>query len=138
MPLEGFDDADIPPRDMGRRSGPGSGAKIDLGVVERAASIGCSKEEIAAVIGIHRDTLYQHLGVNPELQRALDHGSAKGRATLRRLQWKGAEEGNATMLVWLGKQLLGQRDTQSTQTLDKDGNPIDPIVPVLNVTMARE
>jgi hypothetical protein len=41
-------------------------------------------------------------------------------------------------MIWLGKQLLGQRDTQTMQTLDKDGNPIDPIVPVLNVTMARE
>jgi hypothetical protein len=111
MPLEGFDDANLPARDEKRRSGPGSGAKIDLGVVERAASIGCSKEEVAAVLGIHRDTLHEHISRNPEIQEALDHGSSKGRATLRRLQWKGAEEGNATMLVWLGKQLLGQRDS---------------------------
>jgi hypothetical protein len=138
MPLEGFDDADVPPRDMGRRSGPGSSPAIDLGVVERSAAIGCTKEEIAAVLGIHRMTLHRHLEKDEGLREALEHGSAKGRATLRRLQWKGAEELNATMLVWLGKQLLGQRDTQSTQTLDKDGNPIDPIVPVLNVTMARE
>src|SRR5580765_5527166 len=61
MPLEGFDDADIPPRDMGRRSGPGSGAVIDLGIVERSAAIGCSKDEIASVLGIARSAFYRHL-----------------------------------------------------------------------------
>jgi hypothetical protein len=139
MPLEGFDDADVPPRDMGRRSGPGSSPTIDQGIVERSAAIGCTRDEIAAVLGIGRSTFYRHLDSEEGLRDALEHGFAKGRATLRRAQWKGAvEDGNPTMLVWLGKQLLGQRDTQSTQTLDKDGIPIDPIVPVLNVTMARE
>jgi hypothetical protein len=139
MPLEGFDDADIPPRDMGRRSGPGSGAVIDLGIVERAASIGCTRDEQAALTGVAPATFYKHLAEDPAVQEAHEYGAAKGRATLRRAQWKAAvTDGNPTMLVWLGKQLLGQRDTQSTQTLDKDGNPIDPIVPVLNVTLARE
>jgi hypothetical protein len=128
MPLEGFDDAELPPRDQKRRSGPGSGAKIDLGVVERAASIGCSKEEVAAVLGIHRDTLHEHIARNPEIQEALDHGGSKGRATLRRLQWKGAEDGNATMLVWLGKQLLGQKD--SIAHTGGDGGPITIITGV--------
>jgi hypothetical protein len=111
MPLEGFDDADIPPRDMGRRSGPGSGAVIDLGIVERSAAIGCSKEEIASVLGIARSAFYRHLAKNEALQMALEVGAAKGRATLRRFQWKNAEDGNATMQVWLGKQLLGQQDS---------------------------
>ncbi len=30
--------------------------------------------------------------------------------SLRRKQWRAAEEGNTTMLVWLGKQYLGQKD----------------------------
>jgi hypothetical protein len=29
------------------------------------------------------------------------------------------------MLIWLGKQLLGQRDTPGLQHLDKNGNPAD-------------
>jgi hypothetical protein len=45
---------------------------------------------------------------------------------LRRLQWKGAEAGNPTMLIWLGKQMLGQRDSHGLQQLDKHGNPADP------------
>jgi hypothetical protein len=134
MPLEGFDDID-PPRNLGGR--PRS--VIDLAVVERAASIGCTREEISALCGVPRSTFFKHLAEEPQIQEAIDRGVEMGRATLRRAQWKGAvTDGNPTMMIWLGKQLLGQRDTQTTQTLDKDGNPIDPIVPVLNVTMARE
>ena len=36
----------------------------------------------------------------------------EGKASLRRAQWKAAQDGNPTMLVWLGKQMLGQRDKQ--------------------------
>ena len=111
MPRNAIDDGSIPERDSGRRSGPGAGAKIDLATVERAASIGCSREEIASLLGVNRLTLYRHFEKDKRLQEAFDNGAAKGRATLRRLQWKGAEDGNATMLVWLGKQLLGQQDS---------------------------
>jgi hypothetical protein len=122
MPLEGFDDASLPDRDSGRRSGPGSGAKIDLDMVGRAASIGCTKEEIAALLGISRMTFHRHMEKNEALQEVFERGADKGRATLRRLQWKGAEDGNATMLVWLGKQLLGQRD--SIAHTGADGGPV--------------
>jgi hypothetical protein len=137
MPIEGFDDADIPPelaarmleeleraikntdqdmadtkRDSGRRSGRGNGAVIDYGIVERSAGVGCSREEIAAIIGIARSAFYRHIDKDEKLRDALDVGAAKGRATLRRAQWKGAvTDGNPTMLVWLGKQLLGQQDS---------------------------
>ena len=128
MPLEGFDDATLPARDEKRRSGPGSGAVFDYGVVERSAAVGCSKEEIASVIGIARSAFYRHIDEDERLRAALENGAAKGRATLRRLQWKGAEEGNATMLVWLGKQLLGQRD--AIAHTGGDGGPITIITGV--------
>jgi len=111
MPLEGFDDANLPELDQKRRSGPGSGAVFDYGVVERSAAVGCSKEEIASLLWVARSAFYRHIDKDEKLRDALENGAAKGRATLRRLQWKGAEEGNATMLVWLGKQLLGQKDS---------------------------
>lgn len=40
----------------------------------------------------------------------MERGKAKGRLSVRRLQMKLLERGNATMGVWLGKQLLGQVD----------------------------
>ena len=36
--------------------------------------------------------------------------SAQGKASIRRMQYKAAKAGDKTMLVWLGKQWLGQTD----------------------------
>jgi hypothetical protein len=48
----------------------------------------------------------------------------EGRMSLRRLQWKKAQEGNTTMLIWLGKQYLGQSDKQ--ELTGKDGKSLVP------------
>jgi len=40
--------------------------------------------------------------------------SVKGKMALRRKQMEIAMEGNITMLIWLGKQSLGQTDKQET------------------------
>lgn len=89
-------------------------AKIDAASVERAASIGCTVDEIAAVIGVGRRTLYDRIERDDDLKEALERGRDMGRATLRRLQWQTASDttgrGAATMQIWLGKQMLGQKD----------------------------
>ena len=41
-----------------------------------------------------------------------------GRATLRRLQWQRANGGADTMLIWLGKQMLGQKDKVETEAIN--------------------
>ena len=40
----------------------------------------------------------------------MERGKGKGRISVRRMQMKLLEQGNATMGVWLGKQILGQTD----------------------------
>jgi hypothetical protein len=95
---------------------PGAGARpIDLAVVERAATIGCTAGEIAAVVGLSRSSLYARLGTDPELTAAIDRGRSLGKVTLRRLQWRSAMDGNVSMLIWLGKQWLGQKDRPETE-----------------------
>jgi hypothetical protein len=97
----------------GYKSGKPPGAprkEIDLDVAERAASIGCQMEEIAAMLGVGKQCLYDRLKDTPELVEVIDRGRAKGRGTLRRLQWQHANGGSDTMLIWLGKNLLGQTD----------------------------
>ena len=71
---------------------------------------------------------------DPELQRAIDEGRDQGRATLRRLQWQRAHAGSDTMLIWLGKQMLGQRDKAELEAYGKDGAPL---APTLSVTFNR-
>jgi hypothetical protein len=95
---------------------------IDLDVARRAASLGCTSDEIATLLGVCRRTFFNHLKADEGLQEAIDEGRDQGRITLRRLQWEQAKAGNPTMLIWLGKQLLGQRDKHEveqsgTQTL---------------------
>lgn len=103
---------------------------FDLGVLANAASIGCTVEEIASVMGCAPSTLYLRVKDTPEIQEAIEAGRAKGRATLRRLQWQGANTGNPTMLIWLGKQLLGQKDKHEVG--GPDGGPM--VVQIVNFT----
>ena len=85
-------------------------AEIDLDVVKNAAKIGCTINEIAAVLGISRSTMFKHMAENPDIALAMDEGRDTGCGTLRRFQWQRAEAGSDTMCIWLGKQMLGQKD----------------------------
>lgn len=49
--------------------------------------------------------------------------SAGGKTSLRRLQFELARKGNATMLIWLGKQYLGQTDKPIAEELDEEIDP---------------
>ena len=100
----------------GRRPGcartPGSGRKkhaFNLVAVEKAAAIGCTDGEIAYLSGISAENFCRRRK-EPELAAAIERGRDRGRASLGDLQWAVAKQGNPTMLIWLGKQLLNQSD----------------------------
>jgi hypothetical protein len=108
-------------------------AVIDLLTVERAASIGCPVEDIAALLGIGRATLYDHMQRDPAVADAIEKGRGTGRATVRRMQWEKASTGDTSMLIWLGKILCGQRDTSIVAVTGANGGPVQServIVPV--------
>ena len=52
---------------------------------------------------------------NSNFLRVYKKASSETKASLRRRQMKLAEDGNATMLIWLGKQLLKQKDQIETE-----------------------
>lgn len=89
---------------------------IDWETVDKMCAIQCTGEEIAGVIGCDYDTL------NAACKREAGCGfsdyfakkSASGKMALRRKQYTTAMDGNPTMLVWLGKQWLGQTDRVET------------------------
>lgn len=77
---------------------------IDGEVVQRLASMQCTNTEIAAVLGCSRSL------IEKRFRKELDVGAEQGRAKLRRVQWRKAMKGDTTMLIWLGKNMLGQSD----------------------------
>lgn len=80
--------------------------QIDYSMVEKLSYIHCTQDEIASVLDVSTRTLQR----DKEFCRLYKKGLEKGRMSLRRYQFQKAEEGNVTMLIWLGKQLLDQKD----------------------------
>src|SRR6185437_15157350 len=81
--------------------------KVDTKLLEALAERGLTTSEMAAVLGVSPDTpehIYHH---------HLITGKEKCKASLRRKQYEVAMAGNVTALIWLGKQLLGQKDQVS-------------------------
>jgi hypothetical protein len=97
---------------------------IDPRQVEELARIGCTEEDMAAVLGVSVDTLQRRKRARAEFRGAIEKGRASLRNSLRRLQVKKALEGNTTMLIWLGKQYLGQRDRQETELTGRGGEAV--------------
>lgn len=110
------------------RQGEGGGRPkkpIDYAAAEKLAGLQCTQEEIAAYMGLSVDTLMR----DPKFCGIYKDGIQKGRMSLRRHQWKALEAGNSTMLVWLGKQYLGQRDRIANEITGREGGPIE-VLPV--------
>ena len=72
--------------------------------VAALARIGCTQEEIAAVLKCTPLTLRNRF--KEEIRSGMD----EMRASIRRWQYMKAKDGNVAMLIWLGKQYLGQKD----------------------------
>lgn len=80
--------------------------------------IQCTQDEICAIFGMTKETLNARLQERGEesFSTLYKKHSDEGKASLRRMQWKAAENGNVGMLVWLGKQMLGQSDKQEVKS----------------------
>ena len=96
--------------------------EIEVDKVRALASIQCTYDEIAAVMGIKKRAFIDRINADPALREAIDEGWANGRSSIRRAQVKMLEAGNATMGIWLGKQYLGQRD--QIGITGGDGGPV--------------
>jgi hypothetical protein len=88
------------------------------GKIEEMASYSLSVEEIASLLEMTRDAIYK----SPLYSTALKKGQQNCNASLRRRQYLEAMNGNVTMLIWLGKQRLQQKD--KVEMGGPDGKPI--------------
>lgn len=102
-------------------------AEINWKTVDGLLKAGCTGTEVAAHLGIHPDTLYNHVEeiYKTNFSAYSQTKRESGDALLKAAQFKKAvNELDNTMLVWLGKQRLGQSDkkevkldTEVTQTV---------------------
>jgi hypothetical protein len=84
--------------------------------VYKLAAIGCKDTEICNWFGIGPDALRNNFAAE------LTKGREDVKIALRRAQLTTALEGNATMQIWLGKNLLGQSDNP-TDTAENQALP---------------
>ena len=90
----------------------GTTIPIDWDKVDNMCAIQCTGEEIAGVLGCEYDTLQRACKREKNLLFAeyIEQKKSGGKMSLRRKQYTTAMDGNPTMLVWLGKNWLGQTD----------------------------
>lgn len=108
--------------------------EIDYIMVKELAGQGCTIEEIAGYLGLSHDTLTRRDEFMPIYQEGLN----KMRRSLRRKQYEAAMEGNITMQIWLGKQMLGQSDKRETEMTVQGGEKPIKIMPVQERIKAYE
>jgi len=84
--------------------------------VEHLASLGCTDRDIAEYFGIAENTLRYNFSTE------LTKGRHQLKTSLRQAQLRVALSGNATLLIWLGKNILGQVD----QPINADDNKVLP------------
>jgi hypothetical protein len=87
----------------------GTTARIDLVELEKLCALQCTDEELACWFGVTTRTI-ERKRKRKSFAEVMARGKAKGRISVRRQQMKLLEAGNATMGVWLGKNILGQTD----------------------------
>jgi hypothetical protein len=72
--------------------------------------MGFTVREIAWFLGVSERSLFRFARCKPVVMAALKKGRAEMCVRLRRAQIDMAMNGNVLMQIWLGKQLLDQRD----------------------------
>lgn len=105
---------------------------IDWDQVDKLCAIACTGEEIAAFITVDYETLVRAIKrkFKMSFEEYYAQKSVVGTASLRRKQFELAQAGDRTMLIWLGKQRMGQSEKMQTvnkteldakvQTVNKD------------------
>ena len=80
---------------------------------ESLCAIQCTQEEICNVLEVSEKTLINWCQetYGDSFSKVFRQKKELGRMSLRRNQWKLAENGNSTMQIWLGKQILKQSES---------------------------
>ena len=111
---------------------------VDEATIEKLAQLHCTYEEIAEFVGVSTKTLqrnYVHL---------IKKGREMGKISLRKAQFEKALAGNVSMMIWLGKQHLDQKDKLEQTNIDEplpliiDGEAVEMKEQCESVITAKE
>ena len=98
----------------------------------------CTHEEIGAILDCCVETLDSACksahGVS--FSDYYEQKSSNGKASLRRKQWEMALKGDRVMLIWLGKQHLGQAD--KLEDKHTTARIVEPVYPSMTKEQAIE
>ena len=100
---------------------------IDWKRVNELLEADCEGTEIAAHLGIVPETLYRRCEADNKISfsKYLQEKKASGNSILKEKQFTIAKDGDKTMLIWLGKQRLGQSEKQDLSHTIKDELPFN-------------
>lgn len=93
--------------------------ELGLRIVEQLAGFMCTEEEIAGFLGVTVETLHNESNENAFLE-CIKNGQKKGKASLRMNQFR-LSKTNSAMAIWLGKQYLGQTDSNAYESGNGNG-----------------
>jgi hypothetical protein len=104
--------------------GPSEWRRADFDLFEKLAALGVTVQEAASFFSVSRSTMNRRLR-EPAYRRAWDRGQVNVKIALRRAQLKRALEGSDPMLIWMGKQLLGQKNhPEPSEPLPRDDREV--------------
>ena len=96
-------------KDTGKRGRGRPKFEPDLKLVKAMYSLMPTDLEVCSQLHCNPKTL-RNLKKRKDFQLAMSEGRGHGKLSLRRAQWKAAQDGNVTMMIFLGKAHLGQSD----------------------------
>jgi hypothetical protein len=88
---------------------------LDLKKIRAWSQVGCTREEIAHLLGVDVDWFNVAIADYFDINEAILNGIADFKHSLRSKQARLALSGHPGMLIWLGKQFLGQSDKQESK-----------------------
>ena len=101
-------DNTIKPQSIGRPK-----KELDENIIAKLSQIGCTQEEIGAVVGISARTLQRRYA------DLVAENKNIGKASLRKKLWERALKGDPKLLIWLSKNELNMVDKiHTTQTVE--------------------
>ena len=112
---------------------------INLYELEKLCTLNCTMPEIAAYFDVPLRTLEDRYTNDEQVRSTIQKGRELGKLSIRRKQIQIMEQqNNATMAIWLGKNLLGQRDNLDVVTEDKNQTAFSEALDLLGTIASQK